>query len=296
MLNKEKCRMAAKNLILTVAMFAAGIAAFAQVKMPAPSPTQTIKQDFGLGSIELTYSRPSVKGRKIFGGHEPFGEIWRTGANAATKIKFTEPVEMGGKKLDTGTYVIYTIPNKNTWEVIINKGLENWGADGYKDSLDVVRFKVPAKQTTEKVETMTMQFANVKAESCDLHIMWEQTAIAIPIKTNITEKLKAFFEKELQAEKKPYWAAAQFYFEYDKNNVKALDCVTKGIDANKKAFWMYLYKAKIEKEMGDKAAAIASAKMAKELATTAKNDTYIRDSQALIDEMTTKKVVSAPKM
>jgi Protein of unknown function (DUF2911) len=286
-----------KKIVLTLAMFAAGIATFAQVKMPAPSPTQTIKQDFGLGSVELTYSRPSVKGRKIFGGHEPFGEIWRTGANAATKIKFTEPVEMGGKKLDSGTYVIYTIPNKTTWEVIINKGLENWGADGYKDSLDVVRFKVPAMKTAEKIETMTMQFANVKAESCDLHIMWEQTAIAIPIKTNITEKLKAYYEKELPDNKKLFWSAAQFYFEYDKNNVKALDCVNKGIEANKKAFWMFLYKAKIEKEMGDKASALASAKTAKELATEAKNDTYIRDSQALIDELGAKKVTtpSMPK-
>jgi hypothetical protein len=284
-----------KKLVLTLAMIASGIATFAQPKMPAPSPTQTIKQDFGLGTVELTYSRPSVKGRKIFGGHEPFGEIWRTGANAATRIKFTEPVEIGGKKLDTGSYVIYTIPNKTTWEVIINKGLENWGADGYTDSLDVVRFKVPAKTTTEKVETMTMQFANVKAESCDLHIMWEQTAIAIPIKTNIVDKLKAYYEKELEGNKKLLWPAAQFYFEYDKNNVKALDCVNKGIVANEKAFWMYLYKAKIEKEMGDKPSAIASAKKAKELATEAKNDTYIRDSQALIDELSGKKVVGASK-
>jgi hypothetical protein len=274
-----------KKIVLTLAIFAAGITSFAQVKMPAPSPTQTIKQDFGLGTVELTYSRPSVKGRKIFGGHEPFGEIWRTGANAATKIKFTEPVEMGGKKLDTGSYVIYTIPNKGTWEVIINKGLTNWGADGYNDSLDVVRFKVPAITTTENIETMTMQFANVKAESCDLHIMWEKSAIAIPIKTNIVDKLRASFEKELQGEKKPYWGAAQFYFEYDKNNAKALEYVSKGIEANKKAFWMHLYKAKIQKAMDDKAGAIASATQALEFATAAKNDTYMRDSKAFIDEM-----------
>ena len=271
-----------KKIILSAAFIAASIATMAQAKVPAPSSTQTIKQDFGLGIIELTYSRPGVKGRKIFGDHEPFDSLWRTGANAATRIKFTEPVEIGGKSLDTGSYVIYTIPTKTNWEVIINKGLENWGTDGYKKSEDVVRFKVPASKTTNLVETMAMQFLNVKAESCDLNIAWENTSINIPIKTNIKDKLRAAFEKELMGEKKPYWGAAQFYFEYDKNNVKALECVKGGIEGNKKAFWMYLYKAKIEKEMGDKAAALASAKMALELAKTAKNDTYTRDSEAFI--------------
>ena len=274
-----------KKLILSVAIMAATTMVSAQAKVPAPSSTQTIKQDFGLGTIELTYSRPGVKGRKIFGAHEPYNEMWRTGANAATKIKFTEPVEIGGKTLDTGSYVIYTIPNKATWEVIINKGLENWGTDGYKETEDVVRFKVPALKATELEETMSMQFKNVKAESCDLNINWENSAINIPIKTNIKDKLRAAFEKELMGEKKPYWGAAQFYFEYDKNNVKALECVKGGIEGNKKAFWMYLYKAKIEKEMGDKAAALASAKMAMQLAKDAKNDTYTRDSEAFIKAM-----------
>ena len=271
-----------KKIILSAAFIAASIATMAQAKVPAPSSTQTIKQDFGLGIIELTYSRPGVKGRKIFGDHEPFDSLWRTGANAATRIKFTEPVEIGGKSLDTGSYVIYTIPTKTNWEVIINKGLENWGTDGYKKSEDVVRFKVPASKTTNLVETMAMQFLNVKAESCDLNIAWENTSINIPIKTNIKDKLRASFEKDLMGEKKPYWGAAQFYFEYDKNNVKALECVKGGIEGNKKAFWMYLYKAKIEKEMGDKTAALASAKTAMELAKAAKNDTYARDSEAFI--------------
>ena len=271
-----------KKLILSVAIMAAATMVNAQAKVPAPSSTQTIKQDFGLGTIELTYSRPGVKGRKIFGDHEPFDSLWRTGANAATRIKFTEPVEIGGKTLDTGSYVIYTIPTKTNWEVIINKGLENWGTDGYKKSEDVVRFKVTASKTANLIETMAMQFLNVKAESCDLNITWENSAINIPIKTNIKDKLRAAFEKDLMGEKKPYWGAAQFYFEYDKNNVKALECVKAGIEGNKKAFWMYLYKAKIEKEMGDKAAALASAKTAMQLAKDAKNDTYARDSEAFI--------------
>jgi hypothetical protein len=177
-----------KKIILCCALLVAMTTTEAQLKMPQPSPTQTIKQDFGLGNIELTYSRPGVKGRKIFGDHEPYNEIWRTGANAATRIKFTDPVQVGGKNLDSGSYVIYTIPNKDNWEVIFNKGLSNWGADGYTDSLDVVRFKVPAIKMKDKLETMTMQFANVKAETCELHIMWENTAISIPLSTNIKDR------------------------------------------------------------------------------------------------------------
>ena len=131
-----------KILLSSIALTCLALLSTAQVKMPAPSPTQTVKQDFGIGTIELTYSRPSIKGRKIFGDLVPFNKLWRTGANAATKIVFSEPVEMGGKKVDTGTYVLYTIPGIDSWEVILNKGLKNWGTDGYKETEDVVRFKV----------------------------------------------------------------------------------------------------------------------------------------------------------
>lgn len=274
-----------KKILFACAILAIATISNAQVKMPAPSPTQTIKQDFGIGSVELTYSRPGLKGRKIFGAHEPYNEMWRTGANAATLIKFTDPVEVGGKKLDSGSYVIYTIPNKGTWEVIFNKGLTNWGTDGYKESEDIVRFTVPTMKMKKKLETLTMQFANIKPESCELHIMWEKTAISIPVTTNIKDRLRASFEKALAGEKKPYWNAAQFYFEYDKDNVKALENVKAGIEGNKKAFWMYLYKAKIEKAMGDKAAALASATTAMELAKDAKNPTYERDSKTFIEEL-----------
>jgi tetratricopeptide (TPR) repeat protein len=270
-----------KKILFACALFCAASITNAQVKMPAPSPTQTIKQDFGLSYMELTYSRPSLKGRKIFGGHEPYNEMWRTGANAATKIKFIDPVEIGGKKLDSGTYVIYTIPNKDMWEVIFNKGLTNWGTDGYKESEDVVRLKVPSIKMKDKVETMAMQFANIKPESCELHIMWEKTAIAIPIATNIKDRMRESIEKAMMGEKKPYWNAAQFYYEYDKDNAKALAAANGAVEANPKAFWVWIYKAKIEKAMGDKVAAMASSKKSLELAREAKNDTYIRDNEDL---------------
>jgi hypothetical protein len=265
-----------KKILFACALFCAASIASAQVKMPAPSPTQTIKQDFALGSVEITYSRPSMKGRKIFGDLVPFGKVWRTGANSATLIKFNDAVEIAGKKIDTGSYSLYTIPNANEWEVIINKATGNWGTNGYNDSGDVVRFKVPSMKMASVIETFSMQFANVKPESCELHIMWDKTAIAVPIKALIKDRMRASVEKGMMGEKKPYWSAAQFYFEYDKNNVKALEAIKGAVEGSPKAFWMWLYKARIEKELGDKAAAMASSKTSLELAKAEKNDDYVK--------------------
>jgi tetratricopeptide (TPR) repeat protein len=252
------------------------VAAIAQVRMPAPSPTQTIKQEFAIGSIELTYSRPAAKGRKIFGDLVPYNKLWRTGANAATKIVLIEPLEIGGKNIDTGSYVLYTIPGIDSWDIILNKGLKNWGTDGYKESEDVARIRVEPMKMKTRVESFTMQFTDVKPESCELHIMWDKTAVAIPIKADFKDKVRAQLEKALQGDKKPYWQAAQFYNEYDKNLPKALENVGKALEANDKAFWIWIYKAKIQKEMGDNAGAMESSKKSLELATEAKNDDYIK--------------------
>ena len=270
-----------KMMLAVVALFCIAITTTAQVRMPQPSPTQTVKQDFGMGSIELTYSRPNAKGRKIYGDLVPYNKLWRTGANGATKIVFTDPVELGGKKVDTGTYVLYTIPGVDSWEIILNKGLKNWGIDGYKESEDVVRFRVEPMSIKTKHESFTMQFADIKPESCSLNIMWEKTNVAIPITTNIKEKVRAQIDAAMLTDKKPYWQAAQFYNEYDNNLPKALENINKAIEGNDKAFWMFLYKAKIQKEMGDKEGAMVSSKKSWELAKEAKNDDYVKMNEDL---------------
>ena len=274
-----------KKLSVSLVALLWAFAMNAQVKMPAPSPTQTIKQDFGMGNIELTYSRPAAKDRKIFGDLVPYNKLWRTGANGATIIRFSEPVEIKGKKVDTGSYALYTIPGADSWEIILNKGLKNWGVDGYKESEDVVRVSVTPMNMGSKMESFTMQFADIKPESCELHIMWEKTAVAIPITTNIREKVKAQIEEALKSDKKPYWQAAQFYNEYEKNSAKALEYASKAAEANPKAFWIFLYKARIQKDMGDNDGAMQSAKKSLELATEAKNDDYIKMNEELIKKL-----------
>lgn len=249
----------------------------AQVRMPAPSPTQTIKQEFGIGSVEITYSRPAAKGRKIFGDLVPYNKLWRTGANAATRIVLTEPLEFAGKRIDTGTYVLYSIPGIDSWDIIFNKGLTNWGIDGYKEAQDVARIRVEPVKSKTKVESFTIQFVDVKPESCEMQLLWEKTVVAIPVKTDFRDKVRAQIEAALQTDKKPpYWQAAQFYNEYEKNLPKALENVTKAIETNDKAYWMWIYKAKIQKDLGDNAGAMESSKKSLALAKEARNDDYVK--------------------
>jgi len=248
----------------------------AQVQMPAPSPTQTVTQQFALGSIEVKYSRPMAKGRKVFGDLVPVNKLWRTGANAATTIRFTDAVEIKGKKIDSGTYALYSIPGIEAWEIILNKGVNNWGMDGYKEAQDVVRFKVEPVKLNKKLESFTIQFNDVKPESCELQLMWEKTAVTIPVHANIKERLRKQLAAALQTDKKPWFEAAQFYNEYDHNISKALEYAGKAVEENPKAFWIWLYKARIEKDAGKTAAALASSQESLALAKAAKNDDYIK--------------------
>ena len=277
--------------ILLLAAALCSINAFSQIKMPAPSPTQKITQDFGIGSIELTYSRPSIKGRSLFKENSdlgPLGKLWRTGANAATRIRFSDNVMIGGKLLDSGSYVLYTIPAKDYWEIIFNKGLTNSGTDGYKESEDVHRFKIKADKMNGDVETFTMQFANVLAESCELHLMWGTTLVKIPISVNVKDRIRAQVEKALSTSPvnpATYQAAATFYYEWDKDLNKALPNINKAIKANPKAFWLYLSQAKIQRDLGDKASAKTSAEKCIELATEAKNADYVKQAGDLLKKL-----------
>jgi|SRR5205809_483414 len=258
----------------------------AQVQLPQLSPTASITENFGIGKIILVYSRPSIKGRTVFQENSdlaPLGKLWRTGANAATRLTFTEKVNFGGKDLDTGSYVLYTIPGDTEWEIILNKGLTNGGTDGYKESEDVVRFKVPADNSMDlDVETFTMEFLNIKPESCELALIWGNTVVSIPITTNFKDKARMQLQAAMQGNDKPYWQAANFYYTYDKDYTKALENVNHAIEGEQDAFYMYMMKARIQKELGDKTGAKASAEKCIQLATTAKNDDYVKQGNEFL--------------
>ena len=252
------------------------------IKTPAPSTTQTIKQDFALSSIEIVYSRPNMKGRVVFGDLAPMGKLWRTGANAATKVTFGEDVKVGGVAVKAGSYVLYTIPNKDEWEVIVNKGLNNWGIDGYKAEEDVAKFKVKSMILPMNIETFTIQIANVMPASADIQIMWEKIAISIPVTADIDSKISKSIESAMNVDNRPYFQAASYYFESGKDLTKALTWADKAIENNPKAFWIMHLKAKIQAKLGDKASAKATALKAIESAKEAKNDDYVALNEKLI--------------
>lgn len=273
------------NTFIFCAAFA--VPGFSQVSMPQPSPTQYMKQNFGLSFVELTYSRPGLKGRDVFGSVVQYDSLWRTGANAATKIRFNDPVEILGHKVDSGSYAIYTIPHKNDeWTFILNKGFNNSGVSGYKESDDIFREKIKTSKAKDKVETFTMEFTDIMPESCVLSISWDKVVLNVPIKENIKDKISAQIEAALQTDKKPYWQAAQFYHEYDNNQPKALEMINAAIAENEKPpFYFVYYKAKIQQSMGDKKGAMATSKQSLELSKEAGSSDYVVLNEKLMKEL-----------
>ncbi|MGF1923146.1 MAG: DUF2911 domain-containing protein [Bacteroidia bacterium] len=254
------------------------------VKMPAASSGQTIIQDFGLGKITVVYSRPNMKGRKIFGALEPYGKVWRTGANSATLIKFTEDVTVEGKNIPAGEYGLFTIPNKTEWTVILSKTSKTWGAYTYSEADDFARFTVKPMKIKQALETFTIQFADVKPTSAQLHLMWENTAVAINLTTSIDAKVMASIEAAMKSDRKPYFQAAQYYFENGKDLNTALSWMNEAEKADPKAPWVKLWKGRLQLKMGDKLGAQATAQSGIDIATEVKNEEYIRLNTQLLAE------------
>jgi hypothetical protein len=253
-------------------------------RIPEASSTQTIIQDFGLGKITITYSRPNVKGRMIFGGINPYGQVWRTGANAATTINFTENVIVEGHNVPAGTYSLFTIPEKDEWTVILNKTVKQWGAYSYKEADDFLRFKVKPVNLDEKRETFTVQFTNATTKSADLHLVWDHTAIIVHLETDDDAQITANIDELMKGDRKLYYFnAIQYYYENNKDMNKALGWA---LEAEKvdPGPWYKLWEARIRLKMGDKDAAIAAAREGIRLAKASNDDEYVRLNQAVIDQ------------
>jgi len=283
--NNKAMKLSIKSIVLFVALLgAADFAGAQEVKFPQASSGQTIIQDFGLGKITLSYSRPNVKGRKIFGGMEPMGTVWRNGANAATRIKFTDAVKIEGKDLPAGEYGLFSIPGKNEWTIIFNKIADQWGAYEYKESDDVLRVKVKTIALKDKVETLTMQFSAVSETSTTLNMMWENSAYGVNITTSIDEKVMANIAEAMKGEKKPYFAAAQYYLQHGKDLKQALAWMTEAEKSDPKAPWFKLWKGRIQLKMGDKTGATTTAQQGIDVATAQKVDEYVRLNSELLAE------------
>jgi hypothetical protein len=267
--------------LIAVALFSMN--SYAQLT-PAPSSTQTIVQDFGLGKITLTYSRPNVKGRKIFGYTEPYNAVWRTGANAATTITFTDDVMLEGHKVAAGEYGLFSIPGEDKWTIILSKTAKQWGAYTYNAADDYLRFTIKPIKIGETVETLTMQFTNVFPTSADFNILWEHTALMMHLNIDIDAKVMARIDSAMQTDKKPYYEAIIYYWNNNKDMNKALPWAealqtAPGFPPYVPKLWL----ARVELKKGDKAAAIKAAQAGIAAAKAGNSAEYVRLNTEVLD-------------
>lgn len=268
-------------VILSGLLFTSGASAQTpKLEFPSPSPLSTLKQHVGLTDIEITYSRPSARGRPIFGGLVPFNEVWRTGANARTHISFSTPVKLNDTDIPAGDYSLFTIPGETEWTIIINKDVKSSPFD-YQASNDVARFTAPVAKLAEHVETFTIVINSIRDDSARIDLLWEHTAVPIHLNLDLVGTLSPQIETAMSApgEKKPYYQAAMFYYEHGLDLQKAKAWIQK---ANETYYVVYL-KAEILAKLGDKEGAIAAAKHSSELAAKAPGASgYLKLNEDLI--------------
>ncbi|MBC7872521.1 MAG: DUF2911 domain-containing protein [Ferruginibacter sp.] len=273
-----------KKLFITALAVSALMFTNAQpLTTPQPSPTQTLKQNFGLSSIELSYSRPGVKGRTVFGDLVPYGKVWRTGANQATTITFGEDVMVGETKVPAGKYGLLTIPDASDWTIIISKQTDVTSPDAYKQDQDVARFKAKPFPLPMSIETFTISVDDVKSSSCNVGIMWDRVYVMFPVSADVDSKVMKQIDNTMNKDNKPYYSAAQYYFDNGKDMNLALAWVNKAVEATPKAQpWVHTLKTKILAKMGKKTEAIAAAKNAIQIATDTKFPDFVKQNEDIL--------------
>ena len=271
-----------KKLLLGLATLSIFSLTQAQVlKTPSPSTLQTVKQEFGLGSIELSYSRPNAKGRTIFGDLVPYGAVWRTGANNATTLNFSDEVIIGGKKIPAGKYGLLTIPGAAEWTVIITKQLDVTSPSAYKQDMDVVRVTVPTTQLPFPIESFMILFEKVNSSSLELMIIWEQTAVSLPIKVDVDAKIMSQIDNLMNADNRPYFNAAMYYMDNNKDLNKVAEWLDKATAQSPNAYWVWYQKARCLALLGKKAEAMVASKKSLDLAVAGKNPDYVTLNEKL---------------
>ena len=283
-----------KKIIFVLASMVAGYVLNAQVKTPAPSPHSTLSQVVGLTDVTIDYSRPSAKGRTIFGDLVPFGKLWRTGANANTTVSFSEDVVINGNTLKKGKYALYTTPKADMWEVVFYSDTDNWGTpDEWNANKVAVMTNVDPISLGNYVESFTIAINNLTNDSATLDISWEKTMVSVKFEVPTQKTALASIEKTLAgASAGDYFSAAQYYFQSNGDMNKAFEYVNKAISMNKAGedvpFWHLRQKSLIQAKLGDKAGAIATAKLSLAGAEKAKNNDYVKMNNDSIKEWSKK--------
>ncbi|MEY4929406.1 MAG: hypothetical protein RI909_130 [Bacteroidota bacterium] len=277
-----------KNAFLIV-LLAVGLVANGQIQTPQASATASTSTTVGLTDVKIDYSRPSTKGRTIFGDAAtvlvPYGKIWRTAANSGTKITFSDDVKVEGTPVPKGEYLIYTWPGATEWTVSIYKDIKlGANTDKYDKAQEAASFKVKSEKLTEKVETFTINIGDISADSksAKVQIAWENTSVKFTITADYDEKVMKAIEASTKVNPNNYYAAAVYYMDNGKDVKKALEWMNKAMEGNANPqFWQLYQKARIQKANGDKAGALATSKASWEAAKAANN----RDYQLMNEEL-----------
>jgi hypothetical protein len=282
-----------KDILLLLVLCSLVYTVSSQINTPQASPFATVTQKVGLADAKIEYSRPSLKGRKMIGSSlVPYGEIWRTGANAIPKLVVSHDVKIGGKDVPAGTYGIITIPNMKSWTIILTKNAEQWGTYGYKQEEDLTRFEAKVEALSKKIENFTIGFTDLKSESAKIYIQWDMVSVKFPIEHDAHSiVMKEIDQKMLEKEISPdtYFSAADYYFEKDLDLNVALGWASKVVEADQK-YWTYYLRGKIAAKLGKCDLALEDAKKGLEMAKAENDPAYVKNHQKVINSCSPKKV------
>lgn len=278
-----------KKILLSLFVVALSTNITAQLKTPAPSPSSKIEQKVGLTDVTVEYSRPSMKGRAIFGNLVPYDKLWRTGANQNTKVTFSDDVTIDGKTLKKGTYAVYTKPGKDAWEVLFYSDANNWGTpQKWDDAKVAVSTSAKVEAMPMKIETFTMSIDDLTNDSAVLGILWENAYVGVKFNTPTD---KAVEESIAQVMGGPsandYFSSAVYYLQEGKDINKAKEWINKAVDMTKDQprFWYLRQQSLILAKAGDKKGAIKAAKASLAGAEKAGNADYVKMNKEFIAEM-----------
>jgi Protein of unknown function (DUF2911) len=260
-----------------------------KIEFPAASQHSTVKQRVGLTDVEVDYSRPNKNNREIFGGLVPYGKLWRTGANAVTKISFTKPVALGGKEIPAGEYALFTIPTADEWTIIISKDAKVQSAADYKQENDAARITAKPESNPVTIETFTIGLADVKGASATLNFLWDKTRVPVKLTTDDVEQVSKQLATVVGAgtllDPRTAYQAAAFYYDNNKDMKQAAKWIDQALEKNPNAYFMHYKKAQIQAKLGNKKEAIASAQRAIDILKKGKSpdESAIKNAQQIID-------------
>ncbi|MFK7747770.1 MAG: DUF2911 domain-containing protein [Kordia sp.] len=274
--------------LLLACFLAAGISVQAQIETPQPSPISKLEQKVGLTDVTVEYSRPAMRGRTIFGDLVPYGQMWRTGANANTKITFSDDVTIGGSSVKAGTYAIFTKPTATNWEVMLYSDASNWGTPREWDDAKVVATATASvNKMPYATESFTIDIANITSGGADIQFKWGKTLVIVPFAVPTDDKATASIEKMMAGPQAgDYFSAARYFLEEGKDMGKAKMWIDKAIEMTSEnpRFWYLRQQSLVYAKMGKKADAIKIAKQSMALAEKAGNKDYVKMNKDSIKE------------